>query len=94
MRSPRPACTNFVRYLAKEWAADGIRVNAVAPGPVDTPMIGRFDAGTRAALRRSIPLGRDGTVAEVAANILFLCSRHAAWQTGTIVNISGGLVLG
>lgn len=84
---------NLTRYLAKEWAPDGVRVNAIAPGPIDTPMIGRFDADTRERLRRTVPLGRDGTPEEVAANVLFLCSRHAAWQTGTVVNISGGLVL-
>lgn len=84
---------NLVRYLAKEWADDGIRVNAVAPGPVDTKMVHRLGDETRADLRQRIPLKREGTPDEIAANIVFLCSRHAAWQTGTIVNISGGLVL-
>lgn len=84
---------NLARYLAKEWAEDGIRVNAVAPGPIDTAMVERFGEETRNTLRKAVPLGREGTADEVAANILFLCSDQAAWQTGSVVNISGGLVL-
>jgi 3-oxoacyl-[acyl-carrier protein] reductase len=91
--SAKAGIHNLVRYLAKEWAGDGIRVNAVAPGPVDTAMVQRLGDDTRARLRDSIPLGREGTAEEVAANVLFLCSRGAAWQTGSVVNISGGLVL-
>ena len=83
---------NLTRYLAKEWAADGIRVNALAPGPIDTAMVARLDGATRSVLRRDVPLGRFGTADEVAAHVLFLCSRHAAWQTGTVTNLSGGLV--
>ena len=84
---------NLVRYLAKEWANDGIRVNAVAPGPIDTPMLAGLNKSTRRRLADSTLTGRFGTASEVSENILFLCSRHAAWQTGSIVNISGGLVL-
>ena len=84
---------NLTRYLAKEWAPDGIRVNAVAPGPVNTAMVGRLSDDIRAALQEAVPLGREGKPEEIAANILFLCSQNASWQTGSIVNISGGLVL-
>ncbi|MBT5266876.1 MAG: SDR family oxidoreductase [Rhodospirillaceae bacterium] len=84
---------NLTRYLAKEWAADGIRINAVAPGPIDTPMLDRLTEAQHTRLREIVPLGRYGRAEEVAANILFLCSSGSAWQTGTIVNISGGMVL-
>jgi NAD(P)-dependent dehydrogenase (short-subunit alcohol dehydrogenase family) len=84
---------NLARYLAKEWGGDGIRVNCVAPGPVDTPMLARLPETTVNSLRQSIPLGRVATPDEVAASIAFLCSPEAAYLTGTVMNVSGGLVL-
>jgi 3-oxoacyl-[acyl-carrier protein] reductase len=84
---------NLVRYLAKEWGAQGIRVNAVAPGPVDSPMLDRLPEATRDALRQSIPLGRIAEASDVAAVVSFLCSPQAAYLTGTVLNVSGGLVL-
>ena len=85
---------NFSRYLAKEWAAEGIRVNCLAPGPIDTPMVsGRFPGETLDRLRRSVPLGMIGTPEQVAHAIDYLLSPAAAFITGTVMNISGGLVL-
>ena len=84
---------NLVRYLGKAWGDDGIRVNAVAPGPVDTPMLARLPAATRDALRQSIPLGRIADASDVAGVLSFLCSPQAAYLTGTVLNVSGGLVL-
>ncbi|MSO64650.1 MAG: SDR family oxidoreductase [Alphaproteobacteria bacterium] len=84
---------NLTRYLAKEWAPDGIRINCVAPGPVDTPMLARLKPNQHTALRQAIPLGRYATAAECAATIAYLCSDHAGSTTGTVANISGGLVL-
>jgi len=84
---------NLTRYLAKEWAARGVRVICLAPGPVDTPMLARFDADTREALRSSVPLGRLATPAELAGLVEFLCGPGAAFLTGIVVNASGGLVL-
>jgi NAD(P)-dependent dehydrogenase (short-subunit alcohol dehydrogenase family) len=84
---------NLVRYLAKEWGAEGIRVNAVAPGPVGTPMLARLPEATREALQQSIPLGRLASAGDVAGVIAFLCSPQAEYLTGTVLNVSGGLVL-
>lgn len=84
---------NLTRHLAKHWAADGVRVNCLAPGPVDTAMIAGFTAAQHDRLRGTVPLGRYVAAGEVAANILFLCSGHAAMQTGTVTNVSGGVLL-
>jgi NAD(P)-dependent dehydrogenase (short-subunit alcohol dehydrogenase family) len=84
---------NLVRYLAKEWAPDGIRVNCVAPGPVATPMLDRLGPDGIAALAAAVPLGRIASAADVAATIDFLCSPAAGYLTGTVHNVSGGLAL-
>ena len=84
---------NLTRALAKEWAAQGLRVNCVAPGPVATAMLDRLSEADHAALKAAIPLGRYADPQEIAAAIAFLCSDHARTMTGAMINISGGLVL-
>ncbi len=83
---------NLARYLAREWAPDGIRVNCLAPGPVDTPMLRRLDASTIDALRSAVPLRRFVAAEEVAGAISYLCSADARCLTGTVHNVSGGLL--
>jgi NAD(P)-dependent dehydrogenase (short-subunit alcohol dehydrogenase family) len=89
----KAALVNLVRYSAKEWAPDGIRVNMISPGPVDTPMLDRLSSEQHTGLKALLPLGRYATADECAAAALFLCSSHAASMTGTNMNISSGLVL-
>lgn len=74
-------------YLAKELAAHGITVNAVAPGPIASPMTTSFPE----ALVRQIPAGRMGQPDEVASAVGWLCSTEAAFITGEIIDINGGL---
>lgn len=74
-------------YLAKELAAHGVTVNAVAPGPIASPMTTSFPA----ALVRQIPAGRMGQPGEVASAVAWLCSPEAAFVTGEIIDINGGL---
>jgi 3-oxoacyl-[acyl-carrier protein] reductase len=74
-------------YLAKELAVHGITVNAVAPGPIASPMTTSFPE----ALVRQIPAGRMGQPDEVASAVAWLCTREAAFVTGEIIDVNGGL---
>ena len=87
----------FGKALAREEARHGITVNAVAPGPVETPMMQAAEAKmgeerTRAALS-AIPAGRAGTPDDVAAAVVFLASPAAAYITGATLPVSGGLAM-
>jgi 3-oxoacyl-[acyl-carrier protein] reductase len=82
--------SSFTRSFAKELAPAGIRVNAVAPGMIATDM-GDDAASVMANLK--IPLGRLGTPDDVADVVLFLASDAARYLTGTILNVTAGLVL-
>jgi len=84
----------LTRALAIEWGADGIRVNSIIPGPIeDTEGMNRLapTEEIRAVVKNSIPLGRYGTKQEVANLALFLASPLAAYITGAIVPVDGGV---
>ena len=81
--------------LALQWAADGIRVNAVAPGIIDTPMtapMAHLPELLDAELAHT-PMGRLGTPDEVAGVVLFLASASASFLTGHTVAVDGGYLL-
>ncbi len=81
----------LTRHLAREWARDGITVNAISPGIVDTPMVrDSTDAERMAKVLDSIPLGRLAEPAEIASLVTFLASDEAAYITGANVDIHGG----
>jgi len=84
------AVLSFTRSLALE-AAPRLRVNAVSPGLIDTPMIGELLRERGAALLETTPLRRLGTPEEVAGTIVFLCSPLAAFVTGETLQVNGGL---
>ncbi|MBD3760482.1 SDR family oxidoreductase [Rhizorhabdus sp.] len=86
---------NLTRTMAIECAPNGITVNAIAPGMILTPMNMRAqtDKQFRAAAERHIPVGRAGHPEEVAAMAVYLCSKAAAYVTGAILKIDGGLSL-
>ncbi|HEX3367542.1 glucose 1-dehydrogenase [Phenylobacterium sp.] len=86
------AVEGITKSVARELAAAGIRVNAVAPGPTDTGMLTRF-TGTpenKAALTTTVPLGRLGLSEEVADGIVFIASDEARFITGHVLNVDGG----
>ena len=85
------ALETFTRGLAREVAGEGIRVNAVAPGLIQTEMHERAGAPDRLAkLGPTLPIGRVGTPEEVAEAIVWLMSPAASYVTGTILHVSGG----
>jgi 3-oxoacyl-[acyl-carrier protein] reductase len=89
------AIISMVKGLSTELARDGIRVNCVAPGWVYTDMTQPvlLNPATRDKIFSLIPLGRAANPEEIAAPILFLCTPHAGFMTGEIVNVNGGAVL-
>lgn len=89
------AIISMTKSLSSELARDGIYVNSVAPGWVDTDMSkpALDDPRSGDEIRRTIPLGRVGTPEEIAAPILFLCTDYAGFITGEIFNVNGGAVL-
>jgi 3-oxoacyl-[acyl-carrier protein] reductase len=82
----------LTRVLAQECAKRSIRVNAVAPGVIDTPMAAQFTEAARSQLARSIALRRLGRPQEVAEAVLFLCSPLAGYITGHVLEVDGGFL--
>ena len=81
----------LTRHLAREWARDGITVNAISPGIVDTPMVREStDEARMTQVLAAIPFGRLADATEIAALIAFLASDEAAYITGANVDIHGG----
>jgi NAD(P)-dependent dehydrogenase (short-subunit alcohol dehydrogenase family) len=86
------AVEGLTKSAALEAAPYGVRVNAVAPGPVDTDMLERFagDPERKAAMAKGVPLGRLGSPQDIAQAIVFLGSSNAEFLSGEIVHVNGG----
>jgi NAD(P)-dependent dehydrogenase (short-subunit alcohol dehydrogenase family) len=89
----KAAIIHMTKMLAIEWAQHGIRVNAIAPGTVETPSRAAFlaDPKTRETMLNRVPLHRFGTAEEVAAAVCYLVSPEAAYITGHTLMMDGGL---
>jgi 3-oxoacyl-[acyl-carrier protein] reductase len=90
----KSALDTFTRILAKEEGANGIRVNAVAPGPIRTDMLseslGGLDSERARAFTATVPLRRAGEPSEIAEVVAFLVSDAASYMTGQVVYVNGG----
>jgi 3-oxoacyl-[acyl-carrier protein] reductase len=78
------------RVLAAEVAADGITVNCIAPGRIESPMTQQRDEAQRARLVGAIPVGRIGTPEEIGHVAAFLASEHSGYLTGAVIDVNGG----
>jgi NAD(P)-dependent dehydrogenase (short-subunit alcohol dehydrogenase family) len=82
----------MVKSLALEWATEGVRINAVGPGPIETPMVASTmaDPVALATMQNSIPMGRLGQAHEIGEVVSFLLSHRASFITGQILCADGG----
>ncbi len=84
----------FTKSLARELASRGITANAVAPGYIETAMTAVLDEKQRGAMLAHIPLGRAGTDQDIANAVRFLASDEAAYVTGHVLDVNGGMYMG
>jgi NAD(P)-dependent dehydrogenase (short-subunit alcohol dehydrogenase family) len=82
---------SLTKSVANELAPRRITVNCIAPGGVDTPMLAQNPAEQKAKLAAATPLGRMATADEIAATVVFLASEQAAFITGAVIPINGGI---
>lgn len=90
----KAAVIGFTKTVAREYASRGVTVNAVAPGFIDTTMTQGLVGEAREALLKQIPLGRLGLPEDVAAAVGFLVSPAAAYITGHVLHVNGGMLMG
>ena len=90
----------FSKTIAREHARNGITVNVVCPGPTETALFTGYSEGAehpeklREAMRRAVPMGRLGVPDDLSGAIAFLASDDAAYVTGQVISVSGGLTMG
>ena len=83
----------MTKALAQEVASRGITINVVAPGFIATPMTDALTDAQKTKLTESIPLGRMGAPADIAAAVVYLASNEAGWVTGATLHVNGGMAM-
>lgn len=91
--SAKAGLIGLTKSLAKELASRGITVNAVAPGYIETDMTAALAEKAREAMTAQIPLGRIGSPEDVASAVVFLASAQAAYITGQVIHVNGGMYM-
>ncbi|OQW36936.1 MAG: 3-oxoacyl-[acyl-carrier-protein] reductase [Nitrospira sp. SG-bin1] len=89
----KAAVIGFTKTVGREYASRNVTVNAVAPGFIDTAMTHGLPADVKDTLLKQIPLGRLGTPADIAAAVRFLVSEEAAYITGHVLHVNGGMLM-
>jgi 3-oxoacyl-[acyl-carrier protein] reductase len=89
----KAALIGAAKSLAREYASRNITVNALAPGYVETDMTANLEPAQKQAMLAGVPLGRAASAAEVAAAVLFLASDEAAYITGQVLAVNGGMYM-
>lgn len=89
----KAAVIGFTKTVGREYASRNVTVNAVAPGFIDTAMTHGLPADVKETLLKQIPLARLGTPADVAAAVRFLVSEDAAYITGHVLHVNGGMLM-
>jgi 3-oxoacyl-[acyl-carrier protein] reductase len=87
----KAALLGAARSIAREYASRNVTVNAIAPGFVDTDMTHGLSDANKEAMLKAVPLGRTGTAREIAAACVYLASDEAAYMTGQVLRINGGM---
>ena len=92
--SSKAGVIGLTRAIAVEVASRSITVNAVAPGFIETPMTDPLSPELKEKMKSMIPLGRFGTDKEIASAVMFLASDEAAYITGQVLDVNGGMYMG
>jgi 3-oxoacyl-[acyl-carrier protein] reductase len=90
----KAAILGFTKSVAREYANRGVTANAVAPGFIKTAMTEQLSEDVQARMREQIPLGRLGTPEDVAEAVAFLASDAAAYVSGQVIHVNGGMWMG
>jgi 3-oxoacyl-[acyl-carrier protein] reductase len=89
--SSKAAVQGFTKSVARELGSRNITCNEVAPGFIETDMTGKLDEAQQKAILNQVPLGRMGTVQDIAKAVRFLAGDDAAYITGTTLHVNGGM---